>query len=205
LPLIFFSDGKPDKAVSQEDDYARAEKAILDAITKVEDKIQKVVQAEVETLFHEQEHSQDLKIDVATKAKKAVEHGVSKVKKAVDDHSERKYYPFEDRPYPYAYPNINQKGKPVEIKDYRILHAIETAEKAVLHAIQEEVDTLFHDVEHHKDGPNATIAQAKSTVKEGVQKASAKVKDTSEHRRGWLANESNSRIEEYLVHDFCLE
>ena len=180
--------------MSLEDEYARAEKAILDAIAKVEDKIQKVVQAEVETLFHEQEHSQDLKIDVATKAKKAVEHGASKVKKAVDDHSERKYYPFEDRPYPYAYPNINQKGKPVE-----------TAEKAVLHAIQEEVDTLFHDVEHHKDGPNATIAQAKSTVKEGVQKASAKVKDTSEHRRGWLANESNSRIEEYLVHDFCLE
>lgn len=204
---------KKDKSASPDDDYERAEKAVLNAITTVEDKVQKLVSDEVDILFHKQEHypkekTDDLtlkakKADVALKAKKAVEKGARKAKKAVDDHAGQYVYPFEEHPYPYAYPQINNKRKPHEHKDHRILHAVEAAEKAVLHAIQEEVDTIFHEVEHNDEHKKEADVQAKHTVKEGVKKASGKVEDHHKHRRRWLSNDEDSLIEEYAT--FFLE
>lgn len=181
-----------------ENDYARAQKAILNAVTTVEDKIQKVVAAEVDTLFHEQKHHPKTKTDVSAKAQKVVETGARKVKKAVDDHTEKHIYPFEDHPYPYAFPQINEKGKPHKHKDHRILHAIETAEKAVLHAIEEEVDTIFHEMEHHDDADKEAVSKAKAKVKEGVKKAATSVKDDHEKRRGWLSEDTEALIEDYV-------
>lgn len=197
------------------DDYERAEKAVLSAIAMVEDKVQKAVAAEVDTLFHKtttkKQQQNDKKADVAAKAKKAVEHAADKVKRAVTDYDrnaaehEQHWYPFEMyHPYRFEHPEVRQKGTPEAHKDHRILHAVESAEKAVLQAVRDEVDTIFHDLEHHNDHKE-TVAQAKTSVKKGVQKATAKVKDIHEHRRGWLSSNSTSLIEAYAAHEFFLE
>jgi hypothetical protein len=205
--IICNGSGQQQTKSSTEDDYERAEKAILSAITKVEDKVQKAVAAEVDLLFHGQEkHSVEQMADVTAKANKAVEHGVSKVKRAVDDHAAKPdVYPFEEAA---ATTEINKKDQTAQQqeqhKDHRILRAVEAAETAVLHAIHDEVDTLFHELEHH-DKHKVAVAQAKTTVKEGVQKTTAKVKDIHDHRRSWLADMSTSAIEDYWSQDLSLE
>lgn len=171
----------------------------------MEAKVLKAVATEVDTMFHEQQHHPK-KSEVVAKAKKAVERGASKVKKAVRDHTEPHVYPFEHGPSPQGFHPKNKKTKAVDHKDRRILHAMEAAEAAVLRAIHAEVDTLFHEPapgEKHKREP--VVAQAKTTVHAGVQKASAKVTDIHDHRRDWLSNYSTALIEDYSVPDFFLE
>lgn len=200
VPLLS-AGNKDEKIAPSEDDYERAEKAILTAISTVEDKVQRLVAAEVDTLFHEKDHNHK-KAEFAAKAKKAVEQGAGKVKRAVNEHAETHVYPFEkDHPYPYVPPQNNKKGQAVEHhKDHRILDAVEAAEKAVLHAIQQEVNTLFHEVDHKETD------KAKTTVTLGIQKAAAKVDAIHEHRRGWLTNQTNALIEEYSSHpEYFLE
>jgi len=189
------------KVSSEEEDYEKAEKAILQAVTTVEDHAQRMIAAEVETLFHGLPKSQ--KKEVAERAKKAVSEGSRKVKQHVDDHKKETaegtfVYPFEDHPYPYAYPQINNKNKPDQHNDHRILHAVEAAEKAVLHAIEGEVDTLFHHEEHHHEEAAAADAQKhKTTVKEGLKKASKRVEDHHEDRRSWLQKNIDRGLLDY--------
>ena len=188
--------GKQNKRVSKDDDYERAERAVLSAIATVENKVQKLVATEVETLFRNQEHHPK-KSEVTVKARRAVEHGVNKVKQAAVDRSKLYSYPF-DKLLPSA-----QMNKPHKHKDHRILHAVESAEKAVLHAIQTEVETLFHELDHHEDHKDM-LARAKTTVKKGVQKAMTKVDEAQDHRREWFSTQSNALIEAYS-NDFFLE
>lgn len=182
-------------------EYERAEKAILDAITNVEKKVQTAIEAEVDTLFHGSEgHAASIKADVTTKARKAVQGGVSIAKRSVDDHTERHAYPFEkDHPFPYAHPLLHANRDPTHHRERRILHAVESAEKAVLSAIQTEVETLFPPTEHHgKD----TKVQAK--ISSGVKRASETVREMQDHRRDWLDRASAS-IEEYMSQENFLE
>jgi hypothetical protein len=177
--------------ITPDEEYERAQKAILDAVGTVEDKVQRLVAAEVETLFHEFERkNKDDRTKEVTMTKKAirnaVQSGAHKVKKSVKDHEGKHVFPFEDHPYPYAYPQINNKGRPpMEHKDSRILHAIEAAEQAVLHAIEQEVDTLFHkaDSNDHHDH------DVKAKVKEGVKRAQDNVKaDNQKYVYLWEEN-----------------
>lgn len=165
----------------------------------MEGKVQHAVAAEVDTLFHDQEKR--AQAEVAAKAKKAVEHGVSKVKQIVKDHSELHLYPFEkNHPYPTA-------TAPPLHKDHRILHAVESAEKALLHAIQTEVDTLFHadEKEHPKEKTSGATKKSKDPVATGLQKASTKVKNMQTDRRDWLDKSKTSILEDYLSQEYYLE
>lgn len=157
-------------------------------MTTVEDHAQSVIAAEVENFFHSTKASAKQKDQVSERAEKAVKKATEKVKKSVNEHAETNVYPFEDHPYPYAYPQINNKNKPVQHKDHRILHSIEAAEKAVLHAIEDEVDTLFHH-EHESDH--------KTTVQAGLSKTAQRVKDHHEDRRGWLSKQRDKGIDQY--------
>jgi hypothetical protein len=202
-PLTTVSHRQPrDNTILAEDkEYERAEKAILDAITNVEKKVQTAIEAEVDTLFHGFEgHAASVKADVTAKARKAVQGGVSTAKRSVDDHAERHAYPFEnDHPFPYAHPLLNAKRDPTHYRERRILHAVESAEKAVLSAIQIEVETLFPPTEHQDKDP-----KVRATVSSGVQQASAKVKDMQDHRRDWLDGAS-ARVEDYMSQEYFLE
>lgn len=184
--------------VDPDEEYERAQKAILSAVTTVEDHAQRLIAAEVDTLFHGLDHKEKKK--VAAKAKKAVEEGSRKVKQSVSDQKKTSAYPFENHPYPYGYSrsaaseekgHSNQQSPPSSHKDHRILKAIEAAEHAVLQAIEGEVDTLFHDSadDHHADH--------RATVQSGLQKTSEKVKDQHEDRRSWLSRFSEKEIEAY--------
>lgn len=150
----------------------------------VEDKIQRAVQAEVDTLFHKS--SPEKKQDVATKAKQAVEQGTAKIKGEVEKRSEIHHYPYD-------WPTKAEAHVP---RDHKILHAIENAEKAVLHAVEEEVNNLFHEVSHHED--KDTVKKAQKVVQKSVKKASEHVEDTHEHRRKWLLLDENTSIEDYI-------
>jgi len=152
-------------------------------VTTVEDHAQRLIAAEVDTFFHGTKATTEQKERISKRAEKAVKKATDKVKKSVNDHTETKVYPFEDHPYPYAYPQINNKNKPVQHRDHRILHSVEAAEKAVLHAIEAEVDTLFHH-EHESDH--------KSTVQAGLSKTAERVKDHHEDRRGWLLKQHDT-------------
>ena len=91
-----------------------------------------------------------------------------------------------------------------------MLNAIEAAERAVLRAITNEVDTLFHETVHENENKSTTqnsptVQQAKTTVKDGILKASSVVENVHNHRRDWLLNVSSSMIEDYSVPEFFLE
>jgi len=197
LKNSFLDLSRGSKAAKEEDssNYERAQKAILNAVTSVEGKVQKVVEAEVNSLFHDLGHPE--KVEVATKAKKVVETAASKVKKQVDEHAEKDVYPYEPKevhnPYEWPHKKEGQEG------ESRILHAIEAAEKAVLHAVEEEVDTLFHELKHRED--KVTAEKAKKVVKKGIKKSVKEVDQKHEHRRGWLSGDSSALIEDYMEHD----
>jgi len=185
---------------SPDEEYERAQRAILDAVTTVEDHAQRLIAAEVDILFHGHEHSEVDKAKVTKKAQQAVKEATSKVKKSVQEKNQPEaynVYPFENHPYPYAYPQINHKNRPMEHRDHRILHAVEVAEKAVLHAIENEVETLYHLKEEE---------QHKTTVKSGLKKAKAEIEEHHEKRRGWLDLHGDEKsIEEYTAPFMFLE
>ena len=187
-------------AIDTSDDYERAEKAILMSVEKIEAIVEKAVADEVDTLFHK-DHPEKQKITLS--AKKAVASGVDKVKSTIKGHSEKSLYPFETK-------SQQQKKNSVVHKDHRVLNAIEAAERAVLRAITNEVDTLFHETVHENENKSTTqnsptVQQAKTTVKDGILKASSVVENVHNHRRDWLLNVSSSMIEDYSVPEFFLE
>jgi len=172
----------------QDDTHQRATKAILNAVTTVEDHAQRLITAEVESYFHSNSHpsEQHKKKQVAAHAQKAVQEGTRKVKESVTaggGYTMSNVYPFE---------KDETKGTPVKHKDHRILDAVEAAEKAVLQAIQAEVDTMFHtEDDHHHD------AESKTTVQAGLQKASKGVQDVHQDRRTWLEKFAEKQLEDY--------
>jgi hypothetical protein len=85
---------------------------------------------------------------------------------------------------------------PHEDPNHRILHAIESAEKAVLHAVEEEVNSLFHAMDHHHD------EKAGNALKKGISKTNDKVKERHENRRKQFQERSSSLIDEYLMWEF---
>jgi hypothetical protein len=200
LTTVSYRQPRDNTILPEDEEYERAEKAILDAITNVEKKVQTAIEAEVDTLFLGYEGHSAVKADVAAKARKAVQGGVSVAKRSVDDHAERHAYPFEkDHPFPYAHPLLNAKQDPSHHRERRILHAVESAEKAVLSAIQSEVETLFPPTEHHDKDP-----KVHAKISSGVQQASAKVKDMQDHRRDWL-DRASARIDDYMSQEYFLE
>ena len=176
-----------------DEEYERAQKAILSAIATVEDHAQRLIASEVDTFFHSQAIRGDQKTQVKKLARKAVTGATQKVKQSVNDHPGTHVYPFEDQPYPYAYPEINNKNRH---RDHRILHSIEAAEQAVLNAIEAEVGTLFH---HEPDRDH------KVTVQKGLRKAAKQVKERHDHRRGWMSEQFEKGIDEYLSPDVFLQ
>jgi hypothetical protein len=120
---------------------------------------------------------------------------VNKVKLTVKGHTEKSLYPFESKPH-----HATADGK--LHKDHRILHSIEAAERAVIHAIENEVDVLFHENDH---GKNNSVVQAKTTVKDGVTKATKTIEKVVHDRRQWLQTVSSAMIEDYSVPEFFLE
>jgi len=185
------NDPKP-KDNNPDEEYERAQQAILHAVTTVENHAQRLIAAEVDTFFHGMEDQKEKK-KVAKKAKRAVAEGSRKVKETVTSSSDQKesnVYPFENSPYTYFQHSPTNKPSS-QHKDHRILKAIEAAEHAVLHAIEAEVDTLFHaDDDDHEQ-------QHKATVQSGLQKASKKVQDQHKDRRDWLAKFAEKEIEAY--------
>ena len=191
----------PKQPKDPDEEYQRAQQAILNAVTTVENHAQRLIAAEVDTFFHGLDPKEKKK--VAKKAKRAVAEGSRKVKETVSSDSKKESYvfPFENHPYPYYHhPPINNKkddaSKKPQHKDHRILKAIEAAEHAVLHAIEAEVDTLFHNDEaadqHHEHEQ-----QHKATVQSGLKKASEQVQDQNKDRRDWLAKFAEKEIEAY--------
>lgn len=175
-----------------EDDYERAEKAIFDAVGKLEVKVQHAVENEVDMLFHELEHHEKEAIKKTVREK--VQKSAQKVKKLVEDHDGEGTLPLlhEMHPYPYDWPHENS--------EHRMLHAIESAEKAVLHAVEEEVSTLFHELEHHED--QTAAKHAEKALKKAHEKASKHVEEKHERRRNWfMENVKGNPLEEYMLAD----
>ena len=185
-----FCSGKTSKKVNQEgndanfqsliDDYDRAEKQIFDAIGNLERNVEKVMEAEVETLFHGLEHHD--KVAIKEKAQQAVKKGAKKVKTDVG----LKQQPTLPEPFHYPY------NWPHEDPEHRLLHAIEKTEKAVLHAVEMEVKGLFHELEHHEH---------KEALAKGVTKAQNHLDDAHESRRSWFqSRDMKETIEDYMHH-----
>ena len=153
----------------------------------VEQKLQKAVEDEVHSIFDEMDH--DRKKEVSEHVKKAVSKGAAKAKSTAEkEYTSKKRMPFLPK----------HAEEEVEHHDHRILHAMESAEKAVLHAVQEEVDQLFHGTDHpFKDEPKTT-KKAKSSAKKGYEKAAKHVQDTHEERKRWIMEMDNKAIDEYI-------
>ncbi|CAJ1962725.1 unnamed protein product [Cylindrotheca closterium] len=172
-----------------DDDYERAEKQIFGAIGNLEHNVAKVMEKEVDTLFHEMDHHD--KAAVKKKAQKAVKRGVKRVK--TDIGIKKMSTLPEDYHYPYA----------LDDPDHRLLHAIEHAEKAVLHAVENEVNGLFHELDHHEEHHEHKKALAK-----GVAKANKHLDDAHESRRSWfMTNRENEGgvIEDYEHYLWALQ
>ena len=182
-------------AIDTVDDYERAEQAILRSVEKIEAVVEKAVADEVNILFHS-DHPDKEKI--TSNARKAVAHGVDKVKATIKGHTEKSLYPFETK-------SQRLQKKEIVHKDQRVLDAIEAAERAVLQAITDEVDTLFHETVHEKKNTNPKVQDAKTTLKDGITKASTVVDNIHSHRRDWLLNVSTAMIEDYSLPEFFLE
>jgi hypothetical protein len=154
-------------------------RTLREAIERVEDRVQKAIQEEVDTLFHHDEEvgseGPSKKDKVKEKARKAVERGAQKVKKAT---VEGKSFPHEE--------------------EGRLLHAIGTAEKAVIHAVEEEVGTLFHEFNHpHED--TETAQKAEKVVKAGVKRIKEKVHEEHKERVGWFPAEAGRTLEDLEI------
>lgn len=164
------------------DEYQRAEKAIFQAVSKLEEKVQHAIEDEVDTLFHELDHHEKESIKQQAKAK--VQQSAKKVRQKVEahDHAAKKTLPslHDPHPFPYAWPK--------EDPEHRILHAVESAEKAVLHAVKEEVNTLFQELKHDDDDAKKSVKHA---LKKSVQKVDQHVDTKHEHRRQRVLGKSS--------------
>lgn len=178
------------------DDYQRAEKAIFEAVGRLEEKVQHVLEDEVDTLFHDLGHEE--KESIKQEAKERVQKSAKQVRKKVEDHDHavKKTLPsmHDSYPFPYSWPK--------EDPEHRILHAVEAAEKAVLHAVEEEVNTLFHESKHDdgdKKDANKQVKQVKKALKQSVEKVDKHVDAKHEHRRqNVLGDEKKFSLEDYL-------
>jgi hypothetical protein len=180
---------KNNTPVIEDDEFERAEKAIFDAVGRVEHKLEKAIEQEVDVLFHDVEHNK--KEQVKAKAKKIVETGAKKVKASVD--KDAGTLPFTDSHFPYEWP---EEGDPH--RDHRVLHAVESAEKAFLHAVENEVATLFRDLsEEHRNEPKIA-KNAETGIKSGVEKAKKAVDEAHKNRRDWLSVELGAAFEDYV-------
>ena len=179
-----------------EDEYERAEKAIFDALGRLEGKVQHAVEDEVDSLFHELDHHE--KEAIKAKVKASVKKSTKKVKKNVEDHnhSKEETLPMIHPNYPYPY------NWPIADPDHRLLHAVESAEKAVLHAVEEEVSSIFHELHHEEEVPEETAKKTKRALKKVHEKASKHVEEKHKHRRNWFKeNLEGNPIEEYMKAD----
>jgi hypothetical protein len=158
--------------------------AIFHAVESVERRLEKAIEDEVNSVFHNLH--EDKKSDVHQKTKKAVAVGAKKVKKEVESHKDKTTFPYEGK-YPYDLPHSDE--------DHRTLHAIESAEKAFLHAVQDEVETIFHDLKHHDD--DELSRKAVESAKKALDRATAKVQDKTEHRRESILGQGLS-VDEYI-------
>lgn len=165
---------KADPKVSARD-YEKAERAIFAAVGRLEETVKQIVESEVDSLFPDLQRHE--KAAMKEKLKKSVKKSVKKVTRKVEDHDHRmeETLPIlhEWHNYPYDWPNADQ--------EYRILHAVESAEKAVIHALEEEVAVLFHELEKHEDAKAAT--QSNKALKITHRKATEHVAEKQEHRR----------------------
>ena len=187
--------------VSKEVDMKRGKNTILSAVTKVEERVQAAVEEVVGTLFHEMPEQK--KAVVMEKAKTAVDRGVSKVKKQVDEHDEKEpHLPYENH-YPYYWPHrVEEKCKKrqktdkaaTEHIDSRILHAVEAAENAVFHAIEDEVQNLFHELEHHDDAEKEDLLICPSSAAKGEGRGSRHPGDCRWHDGGGHHEATNGRV-----------
>ncbi|KAL3943738.1 MAG: hypothetical protein SGBAC_002208 [Bacillariaceae sp.] len=177
------NEGNPTAFPQLVDDYDNAERQIFDAIGKLERNMEKVMEAEVDTLFHELKHHD--KVEIKKKAQQAVKKGAKKVKTDIG-HQTQPSLP-EAYHYPYDWPN--------EDPDHRLLHAIEHAEKAVMHAVEAEVNGLFHGLdnqeEHHEH---------KKALSKGVSKGNKYLDEAHQSRRSWFTTDrgSKEKLEDYI-------
>lgn len=169
----------PEPPIISKGDYERAEQEIFDAIGRLEHGVEKVIESEVEMIFHKLEDHE--KSAIVKKASQAVKRGASKVKQEVNGHDHEKERQLPElhslHHYPYDWPHDDP--------DHRILHAIEAAEKAVLDAVSDEVKNIFHDIEHHEKRK-----ETEKVLRKSVDKASKNLDDTHEHRRNWIKKEA---------------
>jgi hypothetical protein len=195
--------------MGEPEEFEMAEKAIYKALESAEQKIEEAVANEVQTLFPRDENKRH---EVKIKAKKAIQKGAAKTKRQAQEKKTVQaevLFPYDrNHPYPYDIEGVLNKEK----REHRILHAIESAEKAILHAIQDEVDVLFHEDEHSHDQhqhrhdkdeedstKSKTVASVKKSsahdaVSKGVEKAQQSFKKTAEERR---KGDFSSFIDEY--------
>jgi hypothetical protein len=155
-----------------EEDHNRAQAAIRNAVEKLEERVHKVLEAEVDTLFHDLGHEEKSKI--VEKAKRKVQDGAAKVKDQVEVTSRQEDLPFANSQYPYDWPH--------EDPNHRILHAVESAEKAVLHAVEQEVASLFHGLEEGHEDTDAT-KHTETILKKGIETTGKQMKAGHENRR----------------------
>ena len=139
----------------------------------IEERVHKAVEAEVDTLFHGIEPHEKSKI-VET-AKEKVQKSASKVKDQTEKHDfSQNDLPFAHSQFPYDWPH--------EDPNHRILHAVESAEKAVLHAVEEEVALLFHGLDEGHEDADAT-KRTEAVLKKGVKKTQKQMKAGHQKRR----------------------
>lgn len=180
------------------DDYQRAEKVIFDAVRQLEDKVRHAIEKEVDTLFHDLEPHE--KSSIKQQAKERVQKGAKKVRQKVEDHdhSVHKMLPSmnEPHPFPYAWP----KDDP----EHRILHAVETAEKALLRAVEEEVITFFPESKHEDNVSSDDVSkQVKMALKQSVEKMDKHVDSRHQHcRQKVLGNDKNDQAKKIAVEDY---
>jgi len=168
------SGGKQQKDV--DDDYERAQMAIAKGVGRLEHAIQEAVEEEVHLMFP---HPRDepRKASVAAKASEAVRKAAERARADVKRHV-----------------SAGKESK-AQHPEHRIMHAIESAEKAVLHAVQDEVDVLFHSDEHKHD---EHAQKAKKAIKKRFHDTKKKVEDSHKERRKWMKEEDRSAVQEYL-------
>lgn len=204
------ADEKGKQEASVEDDYERAQKAILDAISNIEHKVEAALECEVTNLFRDLDDHHETKQEAKKQTKKAVKQGAQKVKTHVKEHkatakktADWPSYPLEIRnPYEWPHhkePKMAKEKKKVDIdhRDIRILHAVEAAEQAVLQAIEEEVTSIFHGTEHHEKHPGH-VKKTKEAYHLSLESAKKLADETKQDRRRWFAGDGSAAgIEDY--------
>lgn len=202
--------GKAEPASNDEHhDPKKATSTILKSMAKVEETVQKAVEDEIHTLFHDLD--EDHKAEIKSKASAAIAEGTKKVKAKVDSHDHPHHYPFYDYDRHHASASTKKKSKKplpeVDHKDQRILQAVESAEMALLHTYENELGVFLathYDAHHGKNdksaGDKTTKHKTKKAINKGLEKATQHVDKLHQHRRDWMTGQYVD-IQDYMEHD----